>query len=81
MSPTAIVEGSDVRAKVQQLANGRHVSLASLSRLVGKNASYLQQFVTRGSPKQLGENERLVLAQFFGIDERELGAREPWRPG
>jgi hypothetical protein len=56
------------------------VSLASLSRLVGKNASYLQQFVTKGSPKRLGEDERLVLAQFFGVDERELGAREPWRP-
>lgn len=70
----------DARARVLQLAGSRQVSLASLSRLVGKNASYLQQFVTKGSPKRLGEDERLVLAQFFGVDERELGAREPWRP-
>jgi len=80
MSPAVIVEEAGVRARVQQLAHGRSVSLASLSRLIGKNASYLQQFVTRGSPKRLGEDERLVLAQFFGVDERELGAREPWRP-
>jgi hypothetical protein len=73
-------EPAEIRAKVVYLAEQRSVSLASLSRLVGKNASYLQQFVTKGSPKRLGEDERLVLAQFFGVDERELGAREPWRP-
>jgi hypothetical protein len=56
------------------------VSLADLSKLVGKNPSYLQQFVMRGSPKRLGEDERLVLAKFFSVDERELGARDPWRP-
>lgn len=70
----------DPRARVQQLASSRRVSLASLSRLVGKNSSYLQQFITKGSPKRLGEDERLKLARFFGIDERELGAREPWQP-
>jgi hypothetical protein len=77
MSAVGFTDAADVRARVQQLADGRRVSLANLSRLVGKNASYLQQFVTRGSPKRLGEDERLVLAQFFGVDERELGAREP----
>ncbi len=25
-------------------------------------------------------DERLLLARFFNIDERELGAREPWSP-
>ncbi len=74
------VREPDVRGRLQKLADERGVSLAGLSRLVGKNASYLQQFVTRGSPKRLGEDERLRLAQFFGIDERELGAREPWTP-
>lgn len=74
------VSAHDARARVLQLAEERKVSLASLSRLVGKNASYLQQFATRGSPKRLGEDERLMLAKFFGVDERELGAREPWSP-
>jgi lambda repressor-like predicted transcriptional regulator len=74
------VPANDVRARVQQLADERGVSLAGLSRLVGKNPSYLQQFVTRGSPKRLGEDERLLLAKFFGVDERELGARDPWTP-
>lgn len=74
------VAADGARARVQQLASARGVSLAFLSRLVGKNASYLQQYVTRGSPKRLGEDERLALAQFFNVDERALGAREPWSP-
>lgn len=71
---------ADVRARLLQLADQHDVSLAALSRMVGRNAAYLQQFVTRGSPTRLGEDERLCLAKFFNIDERELGARDPWRP-
>lgn len=55
-------------------------SYAAVSRMIGKNEAYLQQFVKRGTPRRLGEDERLLLARFFNIDERELGAREPWSP-
>lgn len=54
---------------------------AAVSRMIGKNEAYLQQFAKRGTPERLPEDVRLLLARFFNIDERELGAREPWVPG
>src|SRR3546814_8291619 len=44
--------------------------------MIGKNASYLQQFVRKGSPRRLEEMDRGRLARFFGVDERELGKTE-----
>lgn len=71
---------AQVRTKLRQLADDRGESLAALSRRLGRNTAYLHQFVTRGTPVKLDEDDRLTLAQHFGIDERELGAREPWSP-
>jgi hypothetical protein len=47
---------------------------AGLSKLVGRNAAYIQQFIKRGTPKKLGEQERAVLARYYGVDESVLGA-------
>ncbi len=69
-----------VRAYLQRLAEERGNSLMSLSKLIGRNPAYLQQFVARGSPAVLAEDDRLVLAKHFRIDERLLGARDPWTP-
>ena len=52
---------------------------SSLSRLLGRNAAYVQQFIKRGTPKKLSEDDRRTLARYFGIDERELGGRPPER--
>lgn len=71
---------AQVRALLVQLADERGSSLAALSRLIGKNPAYLHQFVTRGSPKRLHEDDRRNLAAFLDIDERELGARERYIP-
>ncbi|MBC7872291.1 MAG: S24 family peptidase, partial [Chitinophagaceae bacterium] len=46
---------------------------SGLSKLVGRNAAYIQQFIKRGTPKRLPEAERGVLARYFGVDERILG--------
>ncbi|MCT2399452.1 S24 family peptidase [Novosphingobium mangrovi (ex Huang et al. 2023)] len=67
------MENTDVRQKLLELAGDRRVSLAALSRMIGKNASYLQQFVRKGSPRKLEEEDRGMLARFFGVDEVELG--------
>lgn len=64
----------DPRQRLLELAEEREVSLSRLSRLIGKNASYLQQFVRKGSPRKLEELDRGKLARFFGVDEGELGA-------
>ncbi|QDZ07437.1 hypothetical protein FPZ24_08060 [Sphingomonas panacisoli] len=70
----------DSRQTLARLAADRGESLSSLSRLIGRNPAYVQQFIERGTPKRLDEDDRLALAMHFRIDERELGAREPWRP-
>ncbi len=68
------------RENLVRLAAERGESLASLSALIGRNAAYLQQFVMRGSPKRLADDDRLRLAKFLNVDERLLGARDPWQP-
>jgi hypothetical protein len=72
-------EGAEIprdptRARLLALASERGVSLAALSALIGRNGTYLQQFVRKGSPRKLEETDRRTLAEFFGVDEGELGA-------
>ncbi len=62
------------RSRLVALAASRGVSLAALSAMIGRNTTYLQQFVRKGSPRKLEENDRRMLAQFFGVNETELGA-------
>ncbi|HVF94704.1 MAG TPA: S24 family peptidase [Sphingomonas sp.] len=68
----------DPRTALKALAAARGTSLAALSAMLGRNAAYLQQFVTRGSPRTLARDDRRRLADYFGIDEVLLGA-EPGR--
>ncbi len=55
------------------LAQAHGESLAGLSRLIGRNAAYLQQFVTRGSPRRLAEADRRMIAAYLGVPETALG--------
>lgn len=64
------------RVKLVELAEGRGVSLSALSKLIGRNTTYLQQFIKKGSPRKLEENDRRTLARFFGVAESELGGQE-----
>jgi len=66
----------DPREKLSALARERGSSLAALSRMLGRNSSYLQQYITKGSPRKLEEIDRRRLAQFFGVAEAELGGPE-----
>jgi phage repressor protein C with HTH and peptisase S24 domain len=74
------MEAHDPRARLLELCEDRGVSLAALSALLGRNPSYLQQFVRKGSPRKLEETDRRTLAQFFGVAERELGGPEEKSP-
>lgn len=65
-----------VRARLVALAAARGVALSALSAMLGRNASYLQQFVRKGSPRKLEENDRRTLARFFGVDEADLRAAD-----
>jgi phage repressor protein C with HTH and peptisase S24 domain len=66
----------DSRERLTQLAQERGTSLAALSRMIGRNATYLQQYISKGSPRKLEEADRGKLARFFGVPEQQLGAAE-----
>jgi phage repressor protein C with HTH and peptisase S24 domain len=64
---------SDPRLVLQRLCAERGEDFAGLSRMLGRNPAYIQQFVRRGVPKQLKEEERRKLARYFAISESVLG--------
>ncbi len=73
---------TDPRRELDRLIADRGDDYAGLSRLIGKNAAYIQQFIKRGTPRRLAEEDRATLARYFGVDEAVFGAplssrREP----
>ena len=64
---------SDPRSILEGLCAERGDDFASLSRMLGRNPAYIQQFVRRGVPRRLKEEERRKLARYFGISESMLG--------
>jgi phage repressor protein C with HTH and peptisase S24 domain len=72
----------DARAALQRLIEERGEDYAGLSRLLGRNAAYVQQYMKRGSPRRLAEEDRRLLARYFGVDEARLGGpASSGRPG
>lgn len=76
--PTAPTD--DPRAALLAAASARGVALSALSKMIGRNAAYLNQYVRRGSPKRLPERERQLLADF--LEMKPIQLQEPAdRPG
>lgn len=48
------------------------LDMASVSKQLGRNETYLQQFLKRGSPKELHERERMLLADILKVQEDNL---------
>lgn len=63
----------DVREALVAAAERAGYGLGRLSRMIGRNDAYLQQFVKRGTPRRLPERERKILADFLSISEGSLG--------
>ena len=63
----------DARSTLAEAVRRQGGSLLQLSRWLGRNDAYLQQFVTRGTPRRLAENDRRRLAQLLGVTEAALG--------
>ena len=63
----------DVRTRLAQLIEERREDFAGLSRLLGRNSAYIQQYIRRGTPRRLQEQDRRRLARYFGISEDQLG--------
>ncbi|WP_353216918.1 S24 family peptidase [Sandarakinorhabdus sp.] len=65
-----------IRQRLDALISSSGEDYASLSRRLGRNASYIQQFIKRGVPRRLSERDRQLLAQHLGIAEHLLGGPE-----
>lgn len=64
---------NDPRKVLERLCAERGEDFAGLSRFLGKNPAYIQQYIRRGTPKRLKEDERRKLARYFGVSEMALG--------
>lgn len=64
---------SDPRLMLERLCAERRENFASLSRLIGRNDAYIQQYLRKGTPRTLKERERRMLAKYFQIPESMLG--------
>lgn len=63
----------DPRKILEALCEERGENFAALSRLVGRNPAYIQQYIRKGTPKELPERERKLLARYFDIPDSRLG--------
>ena len=63
----------DPRLVLERLCAERGEDFAGLSRMLGRNAAYIQQYIRRGTPKRLKEDERRKLARYFSVSETILG--------
>lgn len=64
------------RAALEALIAETGANLSELSRLLGRNLAYLQQYLVRGTPRLLSESDRGLLARYFGVPQTRLGGPE-----
>ena len=76
MATEFAMDEADQRAALEALMVRDGIGFAELSRVIGRNPAYLQQYVRRGSPRSLAEGDRQRLAAFFGVPEARLGGPE-----
>lgn len=65
----------EIRARIKKELDERGISMASASIAIGKNAAYLQQYIVKGSPIRLPEEQRKRLSIILEIPEQELTDR------
>jgi len=68
------------RNALKRLIADSGVDMATVSRAIGKNHAYIQQYLTRGVPAELGYKTALALADYFGCGLDVLGLRVPTPP-
>ena len=62
---------------VDTLAQRPDLDLKKLSLAIGRNHAYLQQFLMRGSPRELPESARHALAPLLGVSPDDLRSYAP----
>lgn len=71
----------DPRENLERLLKERGEDFAGMSRLIGKNPAYIQQFIKRGTPRKLDEQDRRTIARYLGVNEALLGGPAGGEPG
>ena len=67
----------DPRAMLDRLLTEKGVDYAQLSQRIGRNPAYIQQYIKRGSPRRLAEEDRARIAAYLGVSEALLGGPAP----
>ncbi len=68
------------RTVLEDLIQRSGEGYAAISRLIGRNPAYIQQFIRRGVPRRLSEPDRRLIAEHFGVPETVLGGLPPPDP-
>ncbi len=63
----------DPRTALDRLLAERGIDYARISQVIGRNPAYIQQYIKRGSPRRLGEQDRARIAAYLGVSEAMLG--------
>lgn len=66
----------DPRRALDELIKERGESYSSVSRLLSRNAAYIQQFIKRGSPARLDDSDIAQLSVHFGVPAAFFGGDE-----
>ncbi|MBR2299354.1 MAG: S24 family peptidase [Alphaproteobacteria bacterium] len=61
-----------IRKHIDSLIKEKGKNYRSLSMAIGKNEAYLHQYINKGSPLRLPEEERRKLAALLDVEEQEL---------
>lgn len=67
-------DSDNPRENLERLIRINGDDYASMSRFLRKNPAYIQQYIKRGTPKKLDEDDRRKLADYYAVDEKLLGA-------
>jgi len=61
-----------IRVHIDNLIKEKGKNYRSLSLAIGKNEAYLHQYINKGSPMRLPEEQRRKLAKLLDVSEQEL---------
>ncbi len=65
-----------IRQLILDRANELELDLKYLSEKLGRNHAYLHQYINRGIPKRLNEQDRSNLAVYLKVSEEQLGGQK-----
>ena len=64
------------RQALDDLIREREETYAAVSRLLGRNSAYIEQYVKRGTPARLDQSDIAQLALHFDVPAKLLGGKE-----